>query len=249
MAKRDSRSTPRAWRPARTPIQGVRAKLGNLECTVANLSSTGAMLRSRVEAPVGREMHLMLELAPRSVATRVRVVRCESIEVDLPGEAVWRRKDYTLGVTFLESTSELAGAIRSITKLLTGIESTEPRVLVLGKDDEVSRLIEKTLTGSDYMPRILTHPRYAVSTVKRIGAKAVIVNLEVDREFSARSVFDNLRADPATVRLPIIICARQAWLQSTHRTYINDKRLRLLLVPFTPEELVLTLDKALDEGK
>ena len=119
---------------------------------------------------------------------------------------------------------------------------------VLGKDDEVSRLLEQTLVGSDYMPRILTHPRYAISTVKRIGAKAVIVNLELDPEFSARSVFDTLRADPATARLPIIICARQAWLQSTHRTYISDKRLRLLLVPFTPEELVMTLDKALDEN-
>jgi CheY-like chemotaxis protein len=248
MAKRDNRTTPRAWRPARTPIQGVRAKLDNLECTVANLSSTGAMLRSRVEAVVGREMHLLVELAPRSIAARVRVVRCESIEVGLPGEAVWRRKDYVLGVTFLESTGELTVAIRSVTKQLTGIEHSEPRVLVLGKDDEVSRLIEKTLSGSDYMPRILTHPRYALSTVKRIGAKAVIVNLEIDPDFSARSVFDNLRADPATARLPIIICARQAWLQSTHRDYIQDKRLRLLLVPFTPEELVLTLDRALADG-
>ena len=248
MAKRENRTSPRAWRPARTPIQGVRAKLGNLECTVANLSSTGAMLRSRVEVPAGREMNLLIELSARPVSARVRVVRCESIEVGLPGKAVWRKKDYALGVRFLESTSELTAAIRSVTKQLTGIEHTEPRVLVLGKDDEVSRLIEKTLTGCDYMPRILTHPRYALSTVKRIGAKAVIVNLEVDPEFSARSVFDHLRSDPATARLPIIICARHAWLQSTHRNYINDKRLRLLLVPFTPEELVLTLDKALDEG-
>ena len=29
--------------------------------------------------------------------------------------------------------------------------------------------------------------------------------------------------------------------------FISDKRLRLLLVPFTPEELMMTLDKAHDE--
>ena len=248
MAKRESRTSPRAWRPARTPIHDVRAKLGTVECTVANLSTTGAMLRSRVEVPAGREMPLLLELATHPLSARVRVVRCESIEVGLPGKAVWRRKDYAIGVTFLDRSSELTAALRHVTKELTGIEHTEPRVLVLGKDDEVSRLLEQTLVGSDYMPRILTHPRYAISTVKRIGAKAVIVNLELDPEFSARSVFDTLRADPATARLPIIICARQAWLQSTHRTYISDKRLRLLLVPFTPEELVMTLDKALDEN-
>ena len=64
MAKREKRTTPRAWRPARTPIQGVRAKLGSLECTVANLSSTGAMLRSRVEAPVGFTLDAIPEPPP-----------------------------------------------------------------------------------------------------------------------------------------------------------------------------------------
>jgi CheY-like chemotaxis protein len=249
MAKRENRKGPRAWRPARTPLHDVRAKLGTVECTVANLSTTGAMLRSRTEMMVGRELPLLLELASRPLSTQVRVVRCESIEVGLPGEAVWRRKDYALGVTFLERTGELTAAILELTKQLAGIEHTEPRVLVLGKDDDVSRLIETTLIGFDYMPRVLTHPRYAISTVKRIGAKAVIVNLELDREFSARSVFDTLRTDPSTAQLPIVICARQAWLESTHRTYISDKRLRLLLVPFTPEELVMTLDKALDENR
>jgi len=192
---------------------------------------------------------LLLELPAHPISTLVRVVRCEPIEVDLPGQAVWRRKDYALGVMFLDRTAELTAAIGNVTKQLTGIEHTEPRVLVLGKDDDVSRLIETTLSGSDYMPRVLTHPRYAISTVKRIGAKAVIVNLELDREFSARSVFDTLRADPFTAQLPIVICARQAWLQSTHRAFISDRRLRLLLVPFTPEELVMTLDKALDEAQ
>src|SRR5437870_544498 len=105
MAKRDNRTSPRAWRPARTPIQGVRARLGSLECVVANLSTTGAMLRSHLEAAVGGEANLLIELA-RPVSTRVRVVRCEAVEVGLPGEAVWRRKDYSLGVTFLDPSGE-----------------------------------------------------------------------------------------------------------------------------------------------
>jgi predicted neuraminidase len=50
------------------------------------------------------------------------------------------------------------------------------------------------------------------------------------------------------VRAPIILCARQAWLQPTHRHDINDKRLRLLLVPFTSEEPIATIDRAIDEA-
>lgn len=204
------------------------------------------MLRSRVEMPVGREVHLLLEL-PNPVRTKVRVVRCDPVDVALPGAAVWRKQDFVLGVHFLQSQDgELAGAIRSLAKQ-TGIEQSQARVLVLGKDDDVSRLVDTTLAEADYKPRVLTHPRYAVSTAKRIGAKAVVVNLEIDPQFSARAVLDTLRADPVTATVPIILCARQAWLQPSHKNYINDRRLRLLLVPFTPEELVATVDRAIGE--
>lgn len=203
------------------------------------------MLRSRLEMPVGREVHLLLEL-PNPVTTKVRVVRCDPVDVALPGAAVWRKQDFVLGVHFLQSHGELAVAIRSLTKQ-TGIEHSQARVLVLGKDDDVSRLVDTTLADADYKPRVLTHPRYAVSTAKRIGAKAVVVNLEIDPQFSARAVLETLRADPITAIVPIILCARQAWLQPSHKNYINDRRLRLLLVPFTPEELVATVDRAIEE--
>lgn len=121
------------------------------------------MLRSRFEVPVGREVGLVFEL-PMPVSTRVRVVRCEPVDVALPGAAVWRRQDFALGVHFIDHNHELAAAVRSLSKQ-TGIE----------------------------------------------------------------------------------LCARQAWLQPSHNNYINDGRLRLLLVPFTPEELVATVDRAIEE--
>jgi CheY-like chemotaxis protein len=236
----------RAFRPARTPVQDIRAKLGDVECTVANVSTTGALLRTRLEMPVGAEKPLLFEL-PSAPKAKVRVVRCEPIDVALPGAAVWRKQDYAIGVHFLEQNDELAAAIRSLAKQ-TGIEHSQARVLILGKDDDVSRLVDKALSDADYKPRVLTHARYAVGTAKRIGAKAVVVNLEIDPQFSPRTVLDTLRADPVTANVPIILCARQAWLQASHKTYINDRRLRLLLVPFTPEELVATVDRAIDES-
>ena len=166
----------------------------------------------------------------------------------LPGAAVWRKQEYALGVHFLDHPSELAAALKALTKA-SGVEHSQARILVLGKDDDVSVLVEKALADAEYKPRVLTHPRYAVSIAKRIGAKAVIVNLEIDPEFSARSVVDTLRADHATATIPIILCARQAWLRPSHKTYINDKRLRLLLVPFNPEELLATVDRAIEEAE
>jgi hypothetical protein len=115
MTKRENKTSARASRPPRTPIQGVRAKLGSLECTLANLSSSGAMLLSRLQVPVGREGELQLELS-KPVSVRVCVVRCDPVAVALPDEAVWRRQEYALGIHFLEGSSDLSAAIRTLTR-------------------------------------------------------------------------------------------------------------------------------------
>ena len=231
----------------RIATQSLRARLGNLECTLANVSTTGAMLRTRYAVAIGRESPLVIELSSKPATVQVRVVRCEPVDVALPG-AVWRREEHALGVAFLQPSGEALQAIKHLTRTALGTEQSSPRVLLLGEEDAVSTLIDTTLVEADYMPRLLTHTRYAISTAKRISAKAIVVNLRMDPEFSARSILDGLRSDPFTARLPVIVCARQAWLRASYVTYFNQQRLRLLLVPFTPEELVMTLDRAILEG-
>jgi CheY-like chemotaxis protein len=243
IVKPAARPTARVFRPARTPLPGIGAKLGDLACTVTNLSSSGAMLRSRLEVPVGREVTLVFDL-PNPVTTRVRVARCEPVDVPLPGAAVWRQHDFALGVHFLKHHDDLAAAIRSLAKQ-AGIEHSQARVLVLGKEDDVSRLVDKALSDAEYTPRVLTDPRYAVSTAKRIGAKAIVITLDIDPQLSANSALDMLRADPVTAAMPIILCARQA--PSEYQRYVDDKCLRLLLIPFAPEDLVAAVDRAIDE--
>jgi len=242
-AKRRAR---RATRPARTPIHDIRARLGTLECTVANLSLTGAMLRAKREVAVGRDAVLALNLEPQAVTGRARVARCEPLDVPLPG-AVWRQQQYAIGVHFLDPSAAFSAAVRSLIKSI-GIEHSQPRVLVLGEGDKISDLIEKTLSEADYVPRVLTHPGYALSTARRIGAKAIILSLNLDPKFSGRQIIETIRADAAMARLPIILCVRRAWLQPAHSAFITHQRVRLLLVPFTPEELVLTLDRMIEEA-
>jgi CheY-like chemotaxis protein len=246
MSKR--RVAPRASRPVRIAIHGVQARIDSIECSLENVSETGAMLVSRFDLPIGHEATLVIRTEPTIVTARVRVARCDSIDVAMPG-AVWRRQNYSIGVAFLERTGGLRRAVRALMKEASGVEQTSPRVLVIGERDPVTSLIDTTLTEADYVPTLLEDPRYAVRTAKRIGAKAIFVNLRIDPAFSARSVLDLLRADPATADLPVFVCARLAWLQSTHRTYLEAQRLRPLLVPFTPEELVMTLDRALSEER
>jgi hypothetical protein len=203
------------------------------------------MLLCPVKLPVGHEARLVIE-AGHPVSAQVRVTRCDPRDVALPG-AVWRTQEQALGIVFLDPPAELRRTVGRLMNEASGVERASPRVLVLGEDNAVSRLIDTTLTEADYVPRLLIDPRHAVRFARSIGAKAILVNLRIDPEFSARWVLDALRADAATARLPVIVCARQAWIQPTHRSYIERERLRLLLVPFTPEELVAIVDRALAE--
>ena len=91
MVKRGSRVKLHVSRPARIVLQDVRARLNTLECILANVSTTGAMLRTRAAVAIDREIPLIIELAPKPATVQVRVVRCEPTDVELPG-AIWRRQ-------------------------------------------------------------------------------------------------------------------------------------------------------------
>ena len=206
------------------------------------------MLRSRIEVAVGREAPLQLDLAPTPIITKVRVVRCEAIDIEVPCETGWRRRDYALGVLFLQPSRQLTSAIKAVTKDSDRVEEAEPRILIIGEDDEVTHLAESSLKNAQYHTRVLGHSGYAVSTARRIGAKAVVLNLNLGPGFSGRGIVDSLQQDPTTARVPIIICADADWMLQWRATYAMQPRVRLLMVPFTPEQMVAELDGILEPG-
>ena len=65
MVKRGGRVKLSVSRAMRIATQSVRARLGNLECTLANVSTTGAMLRARHAVAIGRESPLVIELTSK----------------------------------------------------------------------------------------------------------------------------------------------------------------------------------------
>jgi hypothetical protein len=120
MEEPTNQTSPRPWRPARSPVHDVRATLGTLECQVANLSTTGAMMRSRVEVEVGREMLLLLQLESALATVSVRVVRCEPMDTAVPAEAVRGQQEFAVGIMFLDPSRELAALVLAATREVSG---------------------------------------------------------------------------------------------------------------------------------
>jgi len=241
MIKRGARVKPRASRPARILTPGLNGRIGDVDCSVGNLSPTGALLLTRHEIPLETSWPLCLQLPSGDVHVTCRIVRCESIEIQMPG-AVWRRKDSAIGVLFDGASPAANQAIRSFCHTTVAMEESAPRVLVIGSDTELSKVISSTLADADYVPRVITNAREATSVARRIGAKVAVVNLEDGRILL--DTVDALRASPVAGDIPIVACVAFSKLPERQRQHLGEQRVRLLALPLTPEELVETVDRA-----
>ena len=245
MLKRRGRVKPRATRPARFHTPGLRGRLGDIDCAVSNLSPTGALLLMGHEISLDTVWPLRIELPAGAVSVNCDVVRCESMEVQMPG-AVWRSKDSAVGVVFKDVAPSASQAIRQFCKTTIAIEEAAPRVLIVGGDPELSKLISRTLAEAEYVPRIITEEREAPQVAKKIGAKIAVINLRTGRAMF--DVIGLLRQHTGSKSIPIIACAEIGLLSERQRSHLSEYRVRLLGLPLTPEDLVNAVDRALREG-
>ena len=167
------------------------------------------------------------------------------MEIQMPG-AVWRSKDSAVGVVFKEVPPAVLQSIRQFCKTSVAIEEAAPRVLIVGRDPELSKLISRTLAEAEYVPRIITEGREAPDVAKKIGAKIAVVNLGAGRAMF--DVIDLLRQTYVSKSIPIIGCAEIGMLSERQRAHLSEHRVRLLALPLTPEELVDAVDRALLDG-
>ena len=245
MTRGRGRKKPRASRPARVPTPGLTGRLGDLDCSVGNLSPTGALLLTGQELPLDSVWNLKLNLPTGAVTVKCRVVRCESMEILLHG-AVWRRRDSAIGVAFGEATAATLQAISRLCATSAPLEEAAPRVLVISLDREFSKLISRALADADYVPRIITELREAPQVARKIGAKAAIVNIDGGEDLL--EVIDGLRKAAASRVMPIVGCATLRSLSDRQRSHLSEQRVRLLALPLTPEELIDAVDRAVSEG-
>jgi CheY-like chemotaxis protein len=138
-------------------------------------------------------------------------------------------------------------AVRRFCRTSTPIEESAPRVLVVGSDSDLSKLISSTLADAEYVPRVVTELRDAPAVARRIGAKAAVIYLGGRRTIV--DVVDALRGHAASRHIPIVACVVTSQLSDLQRAHLGEQRVRVLTLPLTPEELVDAVDRLLlDDG-
>lgn len=121
-------------------------------------------------------------------------------------------------------------------------ESDAPVILSIDDDDQVIQLYERYLTSQGYQLAALTEPKKAVERAKEIKPHAITLDIMMPG-YNGWQVLQDLKSDPETQKIPIIICSI---VEDTAKGYALGAT-DYLLKPIIEDDLISALNR-LDAG-
>lgn len=237
---------PRPLRSARVPTPGLRARFGTADGDLINVSVSGALIRTDHEVPLGSKGPVTLDLDGRRITLEGRVVR--SVAIDSHGHASPGRSVYAVGVMFLDPAASTTKAVTELCGGRVALEELAYGILLLGEESPINELIRQSLVDAGYNTHVVRDARKALRSAKETEADLVIVDLKTDREPTSWWVLEAFAADPAVGGKSILALVDASSLPQERRQQLAQQRVRLLLFPFTPEELLTIVERALRES-
>lgn len=122
--------------------------------------------------------------------------------------------------------------------------------LILASDDsrEILDLMVEVLEAEAYRVATTMAP-LDVASVKRIGPDLVILDHMLEEgEGSGWLLLEALRRDPATARLPIVVCSGATRRVAENEALLRRLDLRVVLKPFDIDDLVAAVAGAWSVG-
>ncbi len=120
-----------------------------------------------------------------------------------------------------------------------------PLVLAIDNDSTLLELYQDVLSEEGYRLVRAERPYDDAGDVERINPDVIILNYLFDHEVLGLQFLDTLRKHPATAASPILLCSGAANVEEQLQGYLNQTT-RLLLKPFSIDELLATLAELLD---
>ena len=120
-----------------------------------------------------------------------------------------------------------------------------PKVLVFNDDNDFLDLMHSVLGDEGFT--VETHKAWedAHAIVKNVEPDLVILDLMFDREKRGFQLIDMLMLDPATRRIPLIVCSAATQELKEHERALGTLGIQTIPKPFDLEQLLQTIRSAL----
>ena len=116
-----------------------------------------------------------------------------------------------------------------------------PVVVVADDDEDILLLVGATLTGGGYAVEVARDGRAALELVRERAPAAAVLDIAMP-ELDGLDVLRQVRSDPATANLPIVLLSARAQEHDVARGYDLGAS-KYIRKPFSPRELVTVIDE------
>ena len=124
----------------------------------------------------------------------------------------------------------------------------KPSITIVEHDPMLSLLLLEVLSDAGYATELWTECGGAIEFIRRTQPDLVILDLWLRHRGDGWEVFDQLKRDPATCQIPIILCTDDTLLLQMGRARLGGRPAAVLAKPFEIDLLLALVAEALTLG-
>jgi CheY-like chemotaxis protein len=118
-------------------------------------------------------------------------------------------------------------------------------ILVVNDTEEIIALFRDILEAMGHRMTVASFAPDDLAEVKQINPDLAIIDLIIDGERTGWQLVQKMRMSPDTAGIPIIICSAATQAVREQEGWLAAKGVKVVLKPFSVQELELAVNKAL----
>ena len=119
------------------------------------------------------------------------------------------------------------------------------RILVVNDTKEILELFREILTEAGYEVSLYSYGIQDLDEVERVAPDLIILDYVTQREEPGWQLLQKLKMRRSTEAIPVIVCTAAAMEVREMEGYLQAKGVGLVLKPFTIDDLIDAIEKAL----
>ncbi|MDQ4076436.1 MAG: response regulator [Chloroflexota bacterium] len=123
-----------------------------------------------------------------------------------------------------------------------------PRILVANDSPDMAELYQDILTFEGY--HVILHPicSLEIEAVGQSDPDLILLDYPIGLEQAGCRVLQQLRQEPSTCSLPIVLCTTMIGEVEKREPYLLSNSIGVVLKPFEIDDLVRAIERSLEAG-
>ncbi len=121
-----------------------------------------------------------------------------------------------------------------------------PRIMVINDTAEILELFREILTDEGYEVALYSFRIQDISEVEQVKPDLIILDYIIDGEAVGWQMLQKLKMRRSTANIPVVICTAAAKAIHEMEGYLKSKGVDVVLKPFDIDELLSTVNHALE---